>query len=211
MLLLTLKYFNVNVLPRLCLVVLTYFVSSTTSFASNTNYLSHSVEGNTVVITTNLTKVSLSAYGEGAIATHYQNNKAALPASQLPSFAIKEKAFKNPFVIKADSDQLTLTLNKLSAVINKAPFSIRYYQKDKQQKNKLLIAEEQGFFSDIVNEVTEGPAIEEGGAVTQVTKKLPVQGFRFHLNDTEKLLGGGERVLGMDRRGHSFPLYTCDQ
>ena len=208
MYLLTLKYSNVNLLPSLCLIVLTYFSSLTTSFASNANYLSHTVEENTVIITTTLTKVSLSAYGEGAIAVHYQNKNIIFPAEQLPSFAIKEKIFKNTFVIKEDNSQLTLTLNKLSAVINKTPFSISYYQKNKRQEKKLLIAEEQGFFSGEVNEVTEKPAIEEGAAVTQVTKKFPVQGFRFHLNDTEKLLGGGERVLGMDRRGHSFPLYN---
>ena len=32
--------------------------------------------------------------------------------------------------------------------------------------------------------------------------------FEFSLAKEEKLLGGGERVLGMDRRGHSLPLYN---
>jgi len=163
------------------------------SLASAGNYLNHKLAGDSVVITTDSVEVTLSAYGEGAIAVHYQNLEEKLPASQLPSFAIKENTHNGKFVIKDDKNQLTLTLNKLSAVINKTPFTISYYQKNKHNRDTLLIAEQQGFFSD---------------TVVEDTKKLAVQGFRFHLNDTEKLLGGGERVLGMDRRGHSFPLYN---
>ncbi|OUR81993.1 glycosyl hydrolase [Colwellia psychrerythraea] len=204
----TLKYFTINSLTCLLIGLLTCLVISTPLLASSGNYLNHKLEGNTLVITTNAVEVTLSAYGEGAIAAHYQPLDKKLPASQLPSFAIKEKALHSNFVIKEDKKQLTLTLNKLSAVINKAPFSISYYQKANNQKNRLLIAEQQGFFSSTVNEITEIPAVEGSSTATQITKKLPVQGFRFHLNDTEKLLGGGERVLGMDRRGHSFPLYN---
>ncbi len=192
--------------------LLTYFftclVISTDSLASNNSYLSHKLEGNSVVITTNLTKVTLSAYGEAAIAVHYQAHKSALPAKQLPSFAIKENSINTKLVIKEDKSKLTLTLNKLSAVINKVPFSIAYYQKNDKQVDKLLVAEEQGLFNGTVNEVTTIPAVEGSNKPTKVSKQVPVQGFRFHLNDTEKLIGGGERVLGMDRRGQSFPLYN---
>ncbi|KGJ93312.1 TIM-barrel domain-containing protein [Colwellia psychrerythraea] len=199
----TLKHCTAYLLTSLisCLLI------SPQSLASNTNYLSHKLKGNTVVITTNLATVTLDAYGEGAIAAHYQPLDKKLPASQLPSFAIKEQAMNSSFVITEDNKQLTLTSNKLSAVINKTPFSISYYQKDNSQKNRLLIAEQQGFFSGTVNEVKEIPA-SEGSTVSKIIKESPVQGFRFHLNDKEKLLGGGERVLGMDRRGHSFPLYN---
>ena len=189
----SLKYFTINSLSCLLIGLLTCLVISTPTLASSGNYLSHKLEGDALIITTNKVEVTLSAYGEGAIAAHYQSLEDKLPANQLPSFAIKENAHRSKFVIQEDKNQLTLTLNKLSAVINKAPFSIRYYQKNKQQKDTLLIAEQQGFFSDTV--------VEE-------TKKLAVQGFRFHINNTEKLLGGGERVLGMDRRGHRFPLYN---
>jgi len=181
---------------------------STQSLASTNDYLSHSLEGNAVVINTNTAKVTLRAYGEGAIETHYQSIEEKLPASHLPSYAIKEQAMSTELVIKENESQLTLTLNKLSAVINKSPFAISYYQKDNHQKNKLLIAEQQGFFSGTVDEITEIAAIDGSSTVSKIVKKLPVQGFRFHLNDTEKLLGGGERVLGMDRRGYSFPLYN---
>lgn len=171
--------------------------------ASNSTYVNHKLAGNRVVITTDLTEVTLQAYGEGAIATHYQSFKGKLPAHHLPSFAIKEQAKNSPFTIEESKSQLTLTVNKLTAVINKSPFSIRYYQ-----NGELLLAEEQGFFSGSVTEVTKIPPVEGSDKATEKSKKLAVQGFRFHLDDTEKLLGGGERVLGMDRRGHSFPLYN---
>lgn len=35
-----------------------------------------------------------------------------------------------------------------------------------------------------------------------------MRGFRFALSPEEKLLGGGERVMGMDRRGQRLPLYN---
>ena len=204
----TLKYFTINSLTCLLSGLVACLVISTPSLASSGNYLTHKLAGNSLVITTNSVEVTLSAYGESAIAAHYQSLGEKLPASQLPSFAIKENAASGKFVIKEDKNQLTLTLNKLSAVINKTPFSIRYYQKNKHQKDILLIAEKQGFFRGSVNEIIEIPPIEGSSTATKVTKKLPVQGFRFYLDDTEKLLGGGERVLGMDRRGHSFPLYN---
>lgn len=210
----TFKYFSVNLLACLLTSLLTSLVISlalsapSLALSSNDHYLNHKLTGNSVVITTNLSSVTLTAYGEGAIATHYQSLNQKLPASHLPSFAIKEKSLSRHFAIKDDKNQLTLTLNKLSAVITKSPFSISYYQKGKDQKNKLLIAEEQGFFSDTVSESTEVPPTEGSSTATKITTAIPVQGFRFHLNNTEKLLGGGERILGMDRRGHSFPLYN---
>ena len=204
----TLKYFTINSLTCLLSGLVICLVISTPSLANSGNYLTHKLAGNSLVITTNSVEVTLSAYGESAIAAHYQNLEEKLPASQLPSFAIKENAHNSKFVITEDKNQLTLTLNKLSAVINKTPFSIRYYQKNKHQKDTLLIAEEQGFFRGSVSETIEIQLTEGSSEATKVTKKLPVQGFRFHVDDTEKLLGGGERVLGMDRRGHSFPLYN---
>jgi len=43
---------------------------------------------------------------------------------------------------------------------------------------------------------------EEGGPFLQRT----LRGFRFALSDDEKLLGAGQRVLGMNRRGHRLAL-----
>ncbi len=100
---------------------------------------------------------------------------------QLASFAIAEQKKPQAIIkVTAKKKSLTFATNKLNAIIEKSPFRISYFH-----HQELLLAEETGFF---INE-----------------NKL---GFRFHLNDTEKLLGGGERVIGMNRRGHQLPLYN---
>ena len=68
----------------------------------------------------------------------------------------------------------------LSVLIQKEPFQLFYFY-----KKKAIIAEEEGFFDD-------------------GTKR----GFRFQLSPGEKLTGGGERVLGMNRRGKRLRLYN---
>lgn len=191
------------------------------AFVNNSqHYISHVVKDNSLLIKTSLGQVQLNAYGDGAIAAHYllknallnnkpingkgeQNNQQKTIAQQLPSFAIKEQAIKQDFQLTENNQQLSLTVNKLTAVITKSPFNIRYYQQQNQQQNqlqnqqpKLLIAEEAGLFL--------GSAKNDDEKETTIN----VQGFRFTLGDKEKLLGGGERVLGMDRRGHRLPLYN---
>ncbi|MCP4323934.1 MAG: DUF4968 domain-containing protein, partial [Alteromonadales bacterium] len=194
------RLFTLKHITTYLLSLLLICLATSKAFASSGNYLDHQIKDNRIIIQTDKSAVVLSAYGEGAIAVHYQDHSSHFPAINLPSFAIKEQARAKRFSIKEESNQLTLTLNKLRAVINKAPFTIRYYQ-----DNRLLIEEEQGFFKDSISEEIEVQSQEES---KKQNKTIPVQGFRFRLNKTEKLIGGGERVLGMDRRGQRFPLYN---
>ena len=152
------------------------------------NYLSHQLKNQSLVITTTLGKLSLSAFSNNAIEAHYHFENTHNNANFLPSYAIKEHALKQSFSVIETPQQLKLSAGKLSAVINKFPFHISYYQDD-----KLLVSEEAGFFT--------GNTLED-------KKQHKIQGFRFHLNKNEILLGGGERILGMDRRGHRMPLYN---
>ena len=99
---------------------------------------------------------------------------------QLPSFSISQQAQVLALNLTEAADSLTLSSASLRVKIDKAPLRLSYYRGD-----KLLLAEQQGYFS------------EDGQ-----------HGFRFALSKDEKLLGGGQRVLGMDRRGHKFPLYN---
>lgn len=99
---------------------------------------------------------------------------------QLPSFAIGAKPQKLATTLKNGKDQLRFSTGQLTAVIQKFPFKISY-----QKNGKLIAAEESGFFAHET-----------------------LRGFRFSLDRDEKLLGTGERVLGMDRRGHRLPLYN---
>ena len=99
---------------------------------------------------------------------------------QLPSFSISQQAQALALNLTEAADSLTLSSAALTVKINKSPLRLSYYRGD-----KLLLAEQQGYFS------------EDGQ-----------HGFRFALSQDEKLLGGGQRVLGMDRRGQKFPLYN---
>ncbi len=157
------------------------------AFDQNT-YLSHQLKNKTLLVTTSQGKVSLNAYSDSAIAAQYLFENDSNKAAHLPSFAIKEDAINHSFKLDDNKDKLIVSLGKITAVINKSPFKISYYQ-----GNKLLISEESGYFT---------------GSTLEDEKQHQVQGFRFNLSDNEKLLGGGERVLGMDRRGNRMPLYN---
>lgn len=156
---------------------------------------------NSLVINTGLGKVRLSAYSESGIATHYLISNTSNKAHHLPSFAIKEGATKFHFNVDNKKSTLTISLKKIKAVINKSPFNISYYQ-----GSKLLLSEEQGFFTSTTQ--YSDPGSDSGSGKNKDNEAVAIQGFRFNLADNEKLLGGGERVLGMDRRGHRMPLYN---
>lgn len=102
--------------------------------------------------------------------------------SQFPSFA-KEKGFQaNSSAVRLveKSDHLLFGSKTLVAKIYKSPLRIVYLK-----NGETLLEEELGHFAHST-----------------------VQGFRFKLSPGEKLLGGGERVVGMDRRGQRLPLYN---
>ncbi len=168
------------------------------SYASSTNdYISHKLTTNSLLITTEEGEVSLSAYGQQAIEVHYdmipkEASVLVKNAANLPSFAIKEGAIKQLFTLVNKKKSLEFSNNKFTAIITKSPFKIAFY-KIKGQKKQLLLTEERGFFT---------------GTVLEKEISHQVRGFRFRLSENEKLLGGGERVLGMDRRGQRMPLYN---
>ena len=106
----------------------------------------------------------------------------ALNASQpLPSYLLDENHQSNIVTkLKQNEHSFTLTSGNASVVIDKSPIRLSFFH-----QNKLMLEEELGYFEQ------------------DATK-----GFRFKLRPEEKLFGGGQRVLGMDRRGHRLPLYN---
>lgn len=100
---------------------------------------------------------------------------------QLPSFAIDSSRARSAAAELVEGEErLAYTLPGLTALVHKSPFRIEYLR-----GSQPLLGEESGFFA---NET--------------------MRGFRFALDPQEKLIGGGQRVLGMDRRGHRLPLYN---
>ena len=97
-----------------------------------------------------------------------------------PSYAIAPDAMKTKVIINDEPKQITVQNGQLKAIIEKAPFRISYLY-----ENKEILSEEKGYF--------HAP---------------DTSGFRFNLQQEEKLMGGGMRVLGMDRRGLRLQLYN---
>ncbi|WP_199271398.1 TIM-barrel domain-containing protein [Paraglaciecola sp. L1A13] len=103
-----------------------------------------------------------------------------IDVKQLPSFAIDGVAKPAKLTISNEAETIIFSALGIRAEIEKSPLRIRYYRDD-----KLLLAEQSGLF---INDKQRG--------------------FSFDLQKNEKLLGGGERIVGMDRRGQRFPLYN---
>jgi len=207
-------------------IISTVYAKQSSDTHPTEHYVSHQViSGNlnkTLIINTKQTQVLLSAYGD-AIEVLYKKPSANSNMVALPSFAIKENAQKQSFDLTEQQNQLIFTSNTLTAIINKSPFNISYYQ-----NNKLLIVEESGYFTGLrtpttlvtadekTNKTTENKSENqtenetEGKAESKAKIKQPPirHGFRFKLTKQEQLLGTGERVLGMNRRGHRLPLYN---
>lgn len=179
---------RITLMALLCSFALLSFQSLANS--DTNNYIKHHVKGDSVYISTTENTLKLSHYGHNAIEVHYLSNSPNNAYDNLPSFAIKEDAKQQPFVIFETSNSITLQSKKLKAVIQKSPFTIHYYQDEK------LLLKETGYFSGLTLDTDENKT------------PTPIQGVRFALMPNEKLLGGGERVLGMDRRGHRMPLYN---
>ena len=98
---------------------------------------------------------------------------------QLPSLAKKESIIPVKCVLEQDEENFYFTNGLLTAIINKSNFSISF-----QRKGQLLF--------------------KQAG----VTLKKSKREFKFTLDKNEKIMGGGERILGMNRRGHRMPLYN---
>lgn len=73
-----------------------------------------------------------------------------------------------------------LSTNEITIKIDKSPFKISYLKNDKE-----ILSEKNGF-----------------------TKKDSSEVLDFNIDTTEKLYGGGARVLGMNRRGNKLQLYN---
>ena len=99
---------------------------------------------------------------------------------QLPSFAVAGPPELATTVVSDSSESIQFTLPGVSALVHKSPVRISFYR-----EGELIAAEEHGYFAHET-----------------------LRGFRFRLQPDEKILGGGHRVLGMDRRGRRMPLYN---
>ncbi|TQV75039.1 DUF5110 domain-containing protein [Aliikangiella marina] len=99
--------------------------------------------------------------------------------TQLPSFAKQPALQSNKPTVTVSEAEIQLINGDIRAVITKDNLSTLYY------RDESLLTQQIAFAQD--------------------AEKLA---FDFKLMNDEKIMGGGQRVLGMDRRGHRLPLYN---
>jgi oligosaccharide 4-alpha-D-glucosyltransferase len=100
--------------------------------------------------------------------------------AQLDSFALIGGGFTGATTLRERGGIIDFGTTELKVRIDKAPLRIRF-----EKDGKTLLSENGGL------------------QMTGTTR-----GFNFALQAQEKLMGTGQRVLGMDRRGHKLPLYN---
>ncbi|MCF6241582.1 MAG: DUF4968 domain-containing protein [Bacteroidales bacterium] len=96
------------------------------------------------------------------------------------SYAVVLKPLQNITTLSDNENELWYKTAGLKVKISKSPFKITYFY-----KNKELIAENKGYIHTDTAEI-----------------------LNFQITNNETLMGGGERVLGMNRRGNRLELYN---
>lgn len=99
---------------------------------------------------------------------------------QLPSFALDRESEPVNIRVEQDANALRISTGPFQAVISKTNTTVAYFLNGEK-----IVQEEHGYFAHDT-----------------------MRGFRFALSEGEKILGGGQRVVGMDRRGQRLPLYN---
>ena len=161
---------------------------------SQHRYISHHFANNTLVLTTSLGQLTMTALHNNAISIVFDPQDSDVPATHLPSFAIQEGHQNTSLELQNLPDKLILSAGKLTAKIHKKSFNISYFR-----GNEWLISERGGFFTG----VTKSAETDQHSSV-----KTPMHGIRFKVAEDEQFIGAGERVLGMNRRGYRLPLYN---
>ncbi|MCY7296432.1 glycoside hydrolase family 31 protein [Alteromonas sp. a30] len=152
---------------------------------------SYQLENNQLTVLLDEANIQFAPVNSATIEVNYTR----ADMKSLPSFALAEAPQDRSFTLTEGANTLTFASAELIVEITKSPFSVAYYKtvnKDKAGKGKqsntnkkriLLSRHNGGFFHHDA-----------------------LRGVRFALQANEKILGGGQRVMGMDRRGKRLPL-----
>ena len=141
-----------------------------------------SLQGNTLYIDTDTNDFTLTALGNKSFQVTYVTDNSGKPYENLPSMALPEHVAANELTVDVSDtpNTITLTYDNASASIDKQSHAISY-----------------SLNGEVVTKERDGLSINSHGV-----------SLSFALSDDEKLYGGGQRVLGMDRRGNAMPLYN---
>ncbi|QYJ68662.1 glycoside hydrolase family 31 protein [Flavobacterium litorale] len=132
---------------------------------------------NRIALTTNDGRYIIKPYSENIVQTSFIPNGEEIDRN---SHAVVMEPQEVKTSYKESNDKITYTTKGIEIVIDKSPFKISYYY-----KNKLLLSEKEGYI-----------------------KKDTTECIGFSIDSTEALYGGGARALGMNRRGNRLELYN---
>ncbi len=160
------------------------FLSVNAQAAVERSLASLSSKGKVINISLSDSHLRLTALNENSVEVLYtkHGSEQTIPSFALPSEnKISKSKLESPtWLINENDKAYELKLEGLKLVIDKQPFKLHFFRNGQH-----LSSEEQGFF-----------------------QHETIRGFRFLLDDEEQIMGGGQRLLGMDRRGHRMPLYN---
>jgi oligosaccharide 4-alpha-D-glucosyltransferase len=153
-------------------------LASASAHADFGTYRSHRLEGDKAIVVTSQGELHIAAVDDAAFEIHYVETGVR----QLPSFALAPvpDVANRDMTVTATESALTISISGLAAEVSKDPVRIAFLR-----GGSALFEEEHGYFAHDT-----------------------IRGFRFTLDPEEKILGGGSRVVGMDRRGQRLPLYN---
>ncbi|MGR9092704.1 MAG: TIM-barrel domain-containing protein, partial [Gammaproteobacteria bacterium] len=150
---------------------------ATPAVADFGDYQNHSLNGQTLVVTSTIGELRITPLDNAAFEVHYIEDGV----KQLPSFAIADHERGDIVNAISQTDStIAFMMDGLTALVEKSPVRVSFLR-----NGESLVSEEHGYFAYDT-----------------------IRGFRFALDDGEKILGGGQRVMGMDRRGRRMPLYN---
>jgi oligosaccharide 4-alpha-D-glucosyltransferase len=150
--------------------------AATTAAADFGQYQSHTLDGQSLIVTSDIGELSITAVDDAAFEVHYRESGI----KQLPSFAIADRRSDIVTALSESASAITFMVDGVTAIVEKSPLRVSFFR-----EGRPLVSEEHGYFAYDT-----------------------VRGFRFQLDAGEKILGGGQRVMGMDRRGQRMPLYN---
>jgi alpha-glucosidase (family GH31 glycosyl hydrolase) len=155
------------------------FILPTLVFAQNSNRVFKSIENKSTYFQINVNDgfYKISRYSSKIIETTFipKNEK-----NNTKSHAVVLKSNINYSLFKEDKEKVTIITDGILIKIQKVPFKISYFYKDKE-----ITSEKTGYSKDSIH-----------------------QKIQLNLTKDEVLYGGGARVLGMNRRGNRLQLYN---
>ena len=147
-----------------------------------------SLNGTTLKLDTDTNDFTISALGNNSFQVTFLTDDTGVAYTNLPSMALPELTTQEGFsdaapsnvVLEENTTTVTFGYGDVAAQVDKRTHAISY------TVNGKVVAKERN-----------GLSVSDSGV-----------SLSFALDENEKLYGGGQRVLGMDRRGHSMPLYN---